>query len=197
MTVVRADSLGATKPLPLFAIARPPRKFGLSGDADNFPVGDYLPMAECCGVTRSRCSLGSFSSLPVTAARRLANSNPNYRQCIVDGPGVPSDQVPAKTMKTVTLSSGSFPAITGEPGRLAPQLFTASPETKNMRWGMPAHVVVAQILLLRHHVAPRSRSQHGQFCDFQGGRSSREDLWFRFSRQHEFGFLQKDGQKRL
>src|SRR5882757_501095 len=57
------------------------------------------------------------------------------RQCIVDGPGVPSDQVPAKTMKTVTRSSGSFAAITGEPGRLAPQLFAASPETKNMTWG--------------------------------------------------------------
>src|SRR5271165_469676 len=56
-------------------------------------------------------------------------------QCIVDGPGVPSDQVPAKTMKTVTRSSGSFPAITGEPGRFAPQLFTALPETKNMRCG--------------------------------------------------------------
>src|ERR1700722_3971385 len=59
----------------------------------------------------------------------------NCRQCIVDGPGVPSDQVPAKTMKTVTRSSGSSAAITGEPGRLAPQLFTASPETKNIRCG--------------------------------------------------------------
>ena len=81
------------------------------------------------------------------------------RQCIVDGPGVPSDQVPAKTMKTVTLSSGSSPAITGEPGRLAPQLFTASPETKNIDMGMPAFVIVAQVLLLCHHVAHRSRSQ--------------------------------------
>src|SRR5579864_7137003 len=56
------------------------------------------------------------------------------RQCTV-GPVVPSDQVPAKNMKMVTRSCGSFEAITGEPGRLAPQLFTASPETKNMRWG--------------------------------------------------------------
>src|ERR1700733_10642481 len=76
--------------------------------------------------------LGSFAS---HSGETLGKLESNYRQCIVDGPGVPSDQVPAKTMKTFTRSSGSFPAITGEPGRLAPQLFTASPETKNMRCG--------------------------------------------------------------
>src|SRR5580692_5328436 len=54
----------------------------------------------------------------------------NCRQCIVDGPGVPSDQVPAKTMKTVTRSSGSSPAITGEPGRLAPQLSSSGHATQ-------------------------------------------------------------------
>jgi hypothetical protein len=89
----------------------------------------------------------------VPALRRKPNSrelsdpheqlNSIYSQCIVDGPGVPSDHVPTKTMKTVTRASGSLPAITGEPGRLAPQLFAASPETKNITWGcqfMPSSV---------------------------------------------------------
>jgi hypothetical protein len=38
-------------------------------------------------------------------------------------------------MKIVTRSSGSFAAIIGEPGRSAPQLVAASPETKNIRCG--------------------------------------------------------------
>ena len=50
-------------------------------------------------------------------------------QCVMDGPGVPSDQAPATTMKIVARSSGSFAAITGEPGRFAPQLLAAFPET--------------------------------------------------------------------
>jgi len=50
-------------------------------------------------------------------------------QCSLGGPGVPSDHWSAKTKKVVTLCSGSYADITGEPGRLAPQLFSASPET--------------------------------------------------------------------
>jgi hypothetical protein len=57
------------------------------------------------------------------------------RKCIVDGPGVPSDQAPAKTMKTVARSSGSSPAITGKPGRLAPSFSRHHPKQKNMRCG--------------------------------------------------------------
>src|SRR5579872_2387673 len=51
------------------------------------------------------------------------------------GAGVPSDHLPTQTRKIVTRSSGSSAAITGEPGRSAPQLFAASPETKNIRCG--------------------------------------------------------------
>src|SRR5260221_13369870 len=54
-------------------------------------------------------------------------------QCAVDGPGVPSDHSLAKTMKMVTRCSGLLAAIIGEPGRLAPQLFSASPATRNSR----------------------------------------------------------------
>lgn len=50
-----------------------------------------------------------------------------------DGAGDPSDQLPVQTMKIVARSSGSSAAITGEPGRSAPQLFAASPATKNIR----------------------------------------------------------------
>ena len=56
-----------------------------------------------------------------------------WRQCSVGGAGDPSDQLPTKTMRIVARSSGSFAAIIGEPGRSAPQLFAASPETKNIR----------------------------------------------------------------
>jgi len=57
------------------------------------------------------------------------------RQCSIAGAGDPSDQLPTQTMKIVTRSSGSFAAIIGEPGCSAPQLFAASPETKNIRCG--------------------------------------------------------------
>ena len=53
-------------------------------------------------------------------------------QCAIGGAGVPSDQVPTQTMKIVALSSRSFAAIIGEPCKLAPQLFAASPGTKNI-----------------------------------------------------------------
>ena len=43
------------------------------------------------------------------------------------GAGVPSDHLPTQTRKIVDRSSGSSAAITGEPGRLAPQYFAASP----------------------------------------------------------------------
>jgi pimeloyl-ACP methyl ester carboxylesterase len=49
------------------------------------------------------------------------------RQCPIGGAGVPSDHLPTKTMKMVIRSSGSSAAMTGEPGRLAPQLFAALP----------------------------------------------------------------------
>src|SRR6201997_5321148 len=56
-------------------------------------------------------------------------------QCTIGGPGVPSDHSSAKTKKVVTRCSGSYADITGEPGRLAPQLFSASPEAKNITCG--------------------------------------------------------------
>src|SRR5258706_900986 len=55
--------------------------------------------------------------------------------CAIGGAGVPSDHLPTQTRKIVTRSSGSFAAITGEPGRLPPQIFAASPATKNIRCG--------------------------------------------------------------
>ena len=57
-------------------------------------------------------------------------------QCVAGGPGVPSDHLSARIMKIVTRSSGSSAAITGEPGRLAPQLSAVLPG-KNHMW-MPA-----------------------------------------------------------
>jgi hypothetical protein len=48
-------------------------------------------------------------------------------QCSIGGPGVPSDQCCTTTMKVVSRACGSFAAITGEPGRFAPQLFATSP----------------------------------------------------------------------
>ena len=51
------------------------------------------------------------------------------------GAGVPSDHVATQIMKIVAPSSGSFAAITGELGRFAPQFFSASPGTKNIRCG--------------------------------------------------------------
>src|SRR6266478_8162556 len=56
-------------------------------------------------------------------------------QCAFDGPGVPSDHSLAKTMKMVTRCSGLLAAIIGEPGRLPPQLFSASPATRNITCG--------------------------------------------------------------
>src|SRR5271169_6009306 len=56
-------------------------------------------------------------------------------QRTIGGAGVASDHLPTKTRKMVTRSSGSSAAITGEPGRLAPQLFAALPGTKNIRCG--------------------------------------------------------------
>src|ERR1700740_1045913 len=53
-------------------------------------------------------------------------------QCTIDGPGVPSDHSPAKTMKMVTRASGLSTAIIGEPGRLAPQLFELCPKISRM-----------------------------------------------------------------
>lgn len=58
---------------------------------------------------------------------------------------------------------------------------------------MPALGVVVQILLLRHHVGHRSRSQCGKLLAFQCGRSCGQDLCLGFSRQHKGGFLQKNG----
>ena len=48
-------------------------------------------------------------------------------QCSIGGPGVPSDQWCTTTKKVVSRACGSFAAITGEPGRFAPQLFATSP----------------------------------------------------------------------
>ena len=79
----------------------------------------------------------SITGSPLTPQRS------NWSQSPIGGASVPSDHLPTQTMKIVTRSSGSFAAMTGEPGRLAPQLFAASPETKNIRWGcqlMPAVV---------------------------------------------------------
>src|SRR5260370_28241890 len=56
-------------------------------------------------------------------------------QCAIGGAGVPSDHLPTQTRKIVTRSSGSFAAITGEPGRLPPQIFAALPATRNIRCG--------------------------------------------------------------
>jgi hypothetical protein len=47
--------------------------------------------------------------------------------------GVPSDHLGTTTMKTVTRSCASLTEISGEAGRLAPQVFSASPETNNIR----------------------------------------------------------------
>jgi hypothetical protein len=58
-------------------------------------------------------------------------------------------------------------AITGEPGRLAPQLFAALPANEKHQMGMPAHVAIASVLLIRHHVAHRSTLQRGQFFPVQ------------------------------
>ena len=54
-------------------------------------------------------------------------------QCAACGAGVPSDHLPTQTIIIVARSSGSSAAITGEPGRSAPQLFAALPATKNIR----------------------------------------------------------------
>jgi hypothetical protein len=116
------------------------------------PSATAFAWANDCTTQRGDCS-GSRSPAPMHSKSRRARiimpakwhdvqasrSKPNsrelsdpreqlnsiYSQCIVDSPGVPSDHVPTKTIKTVTRSSGSFAAITGEPGRLAPQLFPA------------------------------------------------------------------------
>src|SRR5580658_6980875 len=53
-------------------------------------------------------------------------------QCIPTGAIVPSDHLSANTNKIVTRSSGSFAAITDVLGRSTPQLFDASPATKNI-----------------------------------------------------------------
>ena len=74
--------------------------------------GRYLSQAGCAG-----------DPSPIWATRF------DLSQCVMEGPGVPSDQAPTTTMKIVARSSGSFAAITGEPGRFAPQLLAASPET--------------------------------------------------------------------
>lgn len=60
--------------------------------------------------------------------RAMSSSHCIAGQCDMGGPGVPSDHSPVKTKKVVTRCSGSYAAITGEPGRFAPQLFSASPE---------------------------------------------------------------------
>src|SRR5271156_1203965 len=57
----------------------------------------------------------------------MSNSVLVAGQCSIGGPGVPADQWRTTTMKVVTRACGSFDAITGEPGRFAPQLFAASP----------------------------------------------------------------------
>ena len=74
-----------------------------------------------------RCD--GFPSWPASQEMGHPYGRFDLSQCVMDGPGVPSDQAPATTMKIVARSSGSFAAITGEPGRFAPQLLAASPET--------------------------------------------------------------------
>ena len=134
------QTLGSVQVKTLYAVRQKSGRIEYSvGDTETescvrslFPHLGYIP---CWYLRRHSTKRIEISRVDRTAFSTYACSGAfesNCRQCIVDGPGVPSDQVPAKTMKMVTRSSGSTPAITGEPGRLAPQLFTASPETKNM-----------------------------------------------------------------
>jgi hypothetical protein len=102
-----------------------------NGADPRIQTGTYPPWKSTGPVVEIFSARADYRVMPELTASYYMHC----RQCFMDGPGVPSDQVPDKTIKTVTRSSGSSPAITGEPGRLAPQLFTALPETKNMRWG--------------------------------------------------------------
>jgi len=60
---------------------------------------------------------------------------------------------------------------------------------------MPTLGAVVQILLLRHHVAHRSRRKRGQFFLLECRHSCRADLRFRFSCECQPGLHKKDRQK--
>lgn len=86
-------------------------------------------------LSRRTLNLLPDSFLGFGSLTSMSNSLRIASQCAIDGPEVPSDHSWAKTIKIVTRSSGSLTAMIGEPSRLAPQLFVASPETKNMTCG--------------------------------------------------------------
>ena len=71
------------------------------------------------------------------------------------------DHLLSGIMKIVIRSSGSSAAMIGDPGRLAPQLLSGTPATKNIRCGCQALPLIVQVLLLRHHVGHRRRPSGG------------------------------------
>src|ERR1700733_13169261 len=65
---------------------------------------------------------------------------------------------------------------------------------KHQMW-MPVRALIAQILVLRHHVAHRTRLQRGQFLLIQCQCGRLDDRGLRLSRQHKFGLHQVDWHK--
>src|SRR5262249_28739997 len=76
-------------------------------------------------VSESRASCPAcFASVETLLLTCLSDQVRIGDQCTIGGPGVPSDHSSATMKKVVTRCSWSYAAITGEPGRLAPQLFS-------------------------------------------------------------------------
>src|SRR5215475_3188515 len=90
-------------------------------------------------------------------------------------------------------SSGSGAAITGEPPRLAPQVFSASPENKKHQMGMPTLALVVQVLLFRQHIAHRSGLEGGEFILIRANEMAWTSSCLDFPASTSFVFIKKMG----
>jgi hypothetical protein len=116
-------------------------------------------------------------------------------QCTIGGAGVPSDHLPTQTMRIVTRSSGSSAAITGEPGRSAPQLFAASARHKKHQMGMPVQAACRLSTAASRACSTSLQAPARAVPSYPVRMRSPDDLRLRFSCQHQFGFHQEDGHK--
>jgi len=99
-----------------------------------FRTDPQIQSGSRAGLSTQEPALGGHARRASLFLRSLL-CDPVEAQCDIGCAIVPSDHVPTETIIIVTRSSGSSAANTGVPGRLAPQLFAASPGTKNIRCG--------------------------------------------------------------